>query len=324
MSYLLTAVAIDQSADNVTMPTGDFTVTGGALTMTAGDVNMTAGSVSFGFTSGQFVGITGTGGLIEFDSSNNAVKLGPGSSTRSGLLFNSTSESVVLDSGANTVLEFATATTSPTDHLKITPGNSSAELTLSAESTGSDADMILASKGTGTVIAGGGVASFAGLAIAGGSVGAARTILKSGLATGTDTLTLPNTFVAGDLNKVLKATAAASGAITLGFAADAGALTYNDQGSSAFNSSTLAVNNVYGINDLASSVTATLPGSSASSDGDQIRVIDSNGGASASATITLTAGSGSTINGAASFVLDGAYQAVTLQYNATTAKYNII
>jgi hypothetical protein len=309
MSHLLTAAAINQSGVNLAI---------------AGDLAM---------QSGNFIGIDGTGGYVTFDSSSHFVGIGSGSTgVSSHLKFTSDgtsgASSRILDSNGNNLLEFAAATVSPIDYLKLTPGTASTRSSLVAVSSATDAGIEISPKGAGQLVLQTPSNASTGIAFSAGSSGTDFYTLRgpqSGLQNIDASITFPDIVTAalpasGDVLKVTTASAGTANPV-LEFAADAGAMTYNDINSVDFTAlSVLVVSTIYAINNITGSLTAALP---AGSDGARIKIIDANGGLTGSITVTLTANGSETINGS-TLVLDGAYQAVEIQFNATVGIWNIV
>lgn len=310
MSYLVTEAALQVSGSEL-QPQGNI------------NMSLTNGNISMG--SGTSIGVSGTGGNIQFDSSSNWILIGSGASESSIKLGSGTTANIY-DSNGNEIIVFSNAVTSAVNYLTIAPAATGVAPSLGAGGVATDVDLSLKAQGAGAVRINDGAANGGGgLEIACGSSGTSSLILKGGLSsTSDDTIIFPDGFTAS-VGQVLKVASGGVNSATLEFAADSSGTTYSDITSSGFSGlSVMVKNTIYAVNDLSSTISNTLPTLASSTDGDTITVIDANGGATASVKITINAATSTTINGASSYEIDSAYQAVTLKFNSTTSKWNIV
>ena len=307
MSHLLTAAAIDQNGANLNI---------------LGDLQM---------ANANFIGVAATGCMITFDSSGGAVQIGdPTSGGASSILeFASSTSSKIVDANQASLIVFSPATSNASGNIKLTPGTTSGgtvtNTIIEIEESGLNGSLELKPKGSGLVRLQSTAAS-TGLQFSTHTDGTKGYTIQGPQSTHNNdaSVTFPDIISGSEptAGQVMKVASVSGQDVSLEFAADAGALTYNDVSTSTFNSATIAAGNIYAINDISSSITKALP---SGSNGAKIKFIDANGGLSASNTLTLTPQTGEKVNGdATSVILDGAYQALELQYNATTANWNIV
>lgn len=309
MSHLLTAAAIDQVGPDLNI---------------LGDLRM---------ANANFIGVAATGCMITFDSSGGAVQIGdPTSGGASSILeFASSTSSKIVDANQASLIVFSPATSNASGNIKLTPGTTSGgtvtNTIIEIEESGLNGGLELKPKGSGVVRLQSTAAS-TGLQFSTHTDGTKGYTLQGPQSTHNNdaSLAFPDIISGSEptTGQVMKVKAVSGQDVTLEFADDSntGAMTYNDVSTSTFNSATIAAGNIYAINDISGAITKALP---SGSNGAKIKFIDANGGLTSSNTLTLTPATGEKVNGdGTSVILDGAYQALELQYNATTANWNIV
>ena len=310
MSYLVTAAALQVS---------------GSTIEPQGDINMSVfgGSISMG--SGTGIGSSGTGGHIQFNSSDNKIVIGNGAS-QSDLQFGATATSKLIDGSDNEIVQY-TYVASAVNFFQINNSAAGVDLGIIADGDDTNIDIDIIAKGSGAIRFNDGLSNGGGgITLAAGTNGLSSLGLKAAAGSSTDdSLTFPSGYNSGvSAGDVLEVASISGNDVTLQFASQSGGgLTYNTDTAANYSGTTLSAGNIYAITSLSSSITVNLPSGSA---GNEIVIIDSGYGLTASATITVSAANLQYVGSSSgsSFTLDSAGQAIRLIYNATGSVWNII